>query len=535
MVNMFLKISTSKKILASLLFIAVIFYTYFISQTMFYVNDTIYFTLIDDAMISMRYAQHLAHGFGMVWNTGETPVQGFTNLGWVLYMSLMHLLPISNAKISLTIMFTSIFILIFTALIIYQLTKTLTSKHNKSALISGLLTLFYFPLVFWSLRGMEVGLITLLIYTSVLIAYQLTSKSNYKTAFLLGILISSAILVRFDSLNQVGLIIIYLFYSGIKVNKHYIYFVPAFCLSISLGALLIFQYNYFGDIFPNTYYLKVEGVTSYDRISLGILTFFDYAVREFSPLLFIVLGGVVYYKKLQNKNTFLLLGLFLIQLVYSIYVGGDYAEPYNRPQVDAANRYITQGMPALFILFSLVMVQLIDDLLTIKYRKDTQVSIALALIIGVATLFIISSEPWVKWYENNAPLLKYDIWRTELGLHIKENTDKSATIAVHAAGQIPYYSERRTIDLLGKSDVYIAKLPPATKFRPGHNKWNYQYSIVKLQPDLVADEWGNLRTFLRTQKNYVRFNNKIHINNNSSHVNIVGIKKKFITYKKHKK
>ena len=37
-----------------------------------------YFCLIDDAMISMRYAWNLSHGLGLVWNPGEY-VEGYTN------------------------------------------------------------------------------------------------------------------------------------------------------------------------------------------------------------------------------------------------------------------------------------------------------------------------------------------------------------------------------------------------------------------------------------------------------------------------
>jgi hypothetical protein len=58
-------------------------------------------------MISMRYAQHLAQGHGLVWNIGEAPVEGFTNLGWTLYMAFLHLFPIPASKISLAVMLTS--------------------------------------------------------------------------------------------------------------------------------------------------------------------------------------------------------------------------------------------------------------------------------------------------------------------------------------------------------------------------------------------------------------------------------------------
>src|SRR5215212_10904840 len=50
-----------------------------------------YFCLIDDAMISMRYAWNFSHGSGLVWNPGEY-VEGYTNLLMTLLMSLATLL-----------------------------------------------------------------------------------------------------------------------------------------------------------------------------------------------------------------------------------------------------------------------------------------------------------------------------------------------------------------------------------------------------------------------------------------------------------
>jgi len=38
-----------------------------------------YYRVIDDAYISYRYSRHVAQGEGLVWNPGEAPVEGFTN------------------------------------------------------------------------------------------------------------------------------------------------------------------------------------------------------------------------------------------------------------------------------------------------------------------------------------------------------------------------------------------------------------------------------------------------------------------------
>ena len=88
----------------------------------------------------------------------------------------------------------------------------------------------------------------------------------------------------------------------------------------------------------------------------------------------------------------------------------------------------------------------------------------------------------------------------------------NATIATHVAGQIPYYSELRAIDLLGINDRTIAALPQsATRFRPGHNKWNYDYGIKELAPDVVADEWGSVREYLESLGTYERLPNGLWV------------------------
>src|ERR671933_1076881 len=78
----------------------------FILRTSFTINGERYFVLFDDEMVSMRYARNLARGYGLVWNPGGERVEGYTNLLWVLYMALVHLLPLPAAKISALVQVT---------------------------------------------------------------------------------------------------------------------------------------------------------------------------------------------------------------------------------------------------------------------------------------------------------------------------------------------------------------------------------------------------------------------------------------------
>jgi len=61
---------------------------YFIFRSSFIAADgRRYFSLFDDAMISMRYAWNLSHGMGLVWNLGER-IEGYTNILMVIWMAI---------------------------------------------------------------------------------------------------------------------------------------------------------------------------------------------------------------------------------------------------------------------------------------------------------------------------------------------------------------------------------------------------------------------------------------------------------------
>lgn len=494
-----------------ILILSALAYLGFIVGTSFDIKGERYFTLVDDAMISMRYARNLAQGHGLVWNIGQPPVEGFTNLGWTLYMAFLHLFPFAASKISLAVMLTSLVILLANIYIVHQIAQALLPDSNHAPILAALITAFYFPLVFWSLRGMEVGLLALLIDFAILLAV-----SNQKS-IVISLILALAILVRIDAAIAAILIVAYLF---TKDKRSAI--LPAISVIITILAVFYFQKTYFGDVLPITYYQKVTGFSMLDRIRHGVLVFVQFATRDVLALFLFSLAGIFFYKQ-HSREALLLLGIFLAQCAYSIYVGGDYAEP----ETNAANRFITQGMPALIILFSWMTSRILADLKTARPQMAFATSkmnpaIPLALMI----LVLISGEPWFSYSIDNAPLLKADIRRVKLGLHIAQNTAPEAVIAVHAAGQIPYYSERTTIDLLGLNDPVVAKGLGHGEFYPGHNKWNYEYSITQLRPDVIADNFAPLAAFMRDNAEYQFLYSDIYVRVDSLLVNVEGLSSK---------
>ncbi len=498
---------------------AACFYLVFILRSSFRIAGVTYFTLIDDAMVSMRYAQHLADGRGLVWNIGEKPVEGFTNPGWMFFMAVLHWFQLPAAKISAVVMGAAAIILLLNAYLVHQVCKAIQPDGRYGPLIAGTVTAFYFPLVFWSLRGMEVGILTLLISAAVLTAIRAQPDGTLKPAVLLSVIFVATILVRMDALLQVGIISLYVASRGKGRARGAL--LPALVGVLTIAAVLFLQRAYFGDFLPNTYYQKVVGASLADRVKNGLLAFNDYATRDTLMLGLVSLAGILTFRGMRTRETFMLGLLFLVQCGYSIYVGGDYAEP----EVNAANRFITQGMPALIILFALTLDHVLADIHTAEASGTAAPSARAVLSIGIAaaTLLIISGQPWVSWAIDNAPLLKADIRRVRIGLAIAQHTSPDATIAVHAAGQIPYYSNRRTIDLLGLNDPIVAKGPVTGPFYPGHDKWNYSYSILQLRPDLIADNWIKLGDFMKTASEYQELDNGMYVRKDSTLVDIEGL------------
>lgn len=486
-----------KKIIP-ILIILLFFYSIFIFRTRFIINGVTYFTLVDDAMISMRYARNLSLGHGLVWNVGETPVQGFTNTGWVFLMSFIHLLNFPENLISLFVMIISLIIIIASLLIFHSICSEIIPKNEFTNLFSVLLIGFYFPLVYWTLRGMEVGAISLLVSLAIFIQLK-TNLSIIKKNLLISIIFFLLLLIRIDTIVFISALLFFqFFYSHEKKNV----FIQASVVIISLISIIIFQYIYFGYPFPNTYYLKLGNVTTFERFISGINNLFLYSIEDFWVPLIIVLLFIFKNKFSFPKYFILFILLFISGVIYSLYTGGDYAEIH----VGGTNRYILVGMPYLFILCSYSLERLI---------RNSKLSFSKNIIVGLLflTIFLSSSgNEWINWIVNNAPMLSWDIEQAKIGLSIRENTPENTIIATHTAGQIPYYSNRYTIDLLGKNDLVIAHGSPSGSFRPGHNKWNYSYSILELKPDIIADEWGDIDEFILLNANdYKKLKNGIWI------------------------
>ena len=178
---------------------ALAFYAVFLWRTSFVVQGTRWFVLFEDAMISMRYARNFSRGDGLTWNVGEAPVEGYTNLLWTLWMSALHKLGLPESKISLGIMFTGVAILVTLGFVVARIARKLSDAPWVP--VAAAAAWFCYPLVFWTLRGMEVGAVSLCITGLLAFALEIEDDHSWGKVAGMAALGGASALLRSDSVT----------------------------------------------------------------------------------------------------------------------------------------------------------------------------------------------------------------------------------------------------------------------------------------------------------------------------------------------
>ena len=487
-----MKLKHLRNILFGLIIAGYIYYCYiYIIATSFNVNGKTYYVLFDDAMISMRYAYNLAHGLGPVWNAGER-VEGFTNPLWVGIMAIIHLFPITLNETGLYIQIIGATFLILNLFFVKKIVEHFTD--DLFAMLAAVtLTAFYSTLNSFGLLGMEVSLLALILSVTIWLAL----KNENRFSIWIYILLAVSTLVRFD-MAVPYLVIFGVLWFVQKENrkKHLIWGLGL--LILFLGGQTLARYLYYGAWLPNTYYLKVEGWPFSLRIMRGFYALILFAYYSNWVLFFLPLSIFIFRR--DWKITLLTL-VFLGQIAYSIYVGGDAWENHG-----GANRYIVIAMPLFFIGFSWAATEWLKKIASyLKNKFVVEISWRTVFII----VFIFSILNFNLLLGDWRAIQRWDLAlrpdyvaggdnNLNLALALQRTTAPGASIAVIGAGTIPYLlPDRYAIDILGKADPYIAhekvKAPMSIEdiptMRPGHMKWDYAHTLGALKPDVVVSLW----------------------------------------------
>lgn len=459
----------------------------------------------DDAYISFRYIQNFTDGNGLVFNIGEK-VEGYTNLLWVLILSLFVMLKFNVENMSQILSVIFGIIVLFASYYISGLIEVKDdSKQLKKAksgdpdlteklfnLIPPVFLIFTGSFIFWSISGMES---TMFISFCLLgIYFYLKDKSRDEVNYKFPLFILLATLTRPEGLYFFGLIMIHKLFFSIKVNgasgikiffsknnllSYLIYIVPVI-------FYFIIRYSYYGYLFPNTYYAKTGFSQAY--LNAGL----EYFMKFFSSYMIygVVLAFPLYlFKKKENIYEISLLYLIIISFIlYVISVGGD---------VLKQNRFFLPVLPLIYILFA----KFLNEIYFILKNKSGRQVASAAVIIVCAAICIY-------YYSSQKENLESDI-QSENGLVDKmKNTGawfknrqvelgRPLNLAATTIGAVSYFAgpNVNVIDILGLTDKEIAHnpkiIPEISAGNIGWKERNYNADyVMSRKPDYVYFSTG---------------------------------------------
>jgi hypothetical protein len=436
----------------------------FIAGTSFVVEGQRYFCLFDDAMISMRYADNWANGNGLVWNPGQR-VEGYTTFLWTLIMGLCHLPNLTPSHTCLLVQILGI-VALWLCLAATAVLARSSGLDSVSACIAVVLTGTYYNLIFFSLFGMETGLLTAMMTFA--FADTISCVRKRQANIRASLWLAPILLMRPDMLPVILACTVSVIFFAYKGRKSAIAgLILAACI---VSAHLIWRRSFYGQWLPNTYYLKMTGWPLTERFGPGLRQSAWSIVTLALPvsLAFVALIRYNYYR-------ILLFGSFLFGLAYQTYVGGD-AWPLSR--------FIIPYTPGLFILAGEGIARL-SELITKKTYG--WLSLTSAAVLSFLCILNFNLIHWDHFLLLTRPQTTCENWMNVKYVHaVKRCADDDVTVAVTWAGVFPYFSGFRCIDLMGKCDPYIARLAadPEAK-RAGHNKHDIRYSLNTYHPDIV--------------------------------------------------
>jgi hypothetical protein len=430
----------------------------------------------DDAFISYKYAQNISAGKGFRFNPDEK-ILGTTTPLYTLLLSFFGLFTNNLNLVSLLVGLISI---VLSAMIV----NLVLSKYLSPGVgLAGGIVFVLFPM-FYRIIGMETNFLILLIIASL---YLFSEKKYALSFFLVGL----ATLTRIESVLLVPLLIIHL----VLKKEYQRLFKVAGIYLLTILPWFIFSYLYFGNILPNTFYVKTAvgytGETIFNKIyfltrtiielkflkSVFLKGFFNFVpdmIQHYSAWMLLFLVGLLFSLKYLFKLSFLRLYLsWALLYVFSLAV-------LNVPLFTWYYVLAFSVIPIFLVVGLYSLWNLISKRLNSKpIMVYLPVIVLFGLVVfeanGIFNLFCS------KWYSRHIPHLERYETYMEVSNYIKKNISKEKSIATEEIGILGYSIENKIWDF--HSLVHDVRQYP--HYLPLEDKHRLPYLLTLMDPDYL--------------------------------------------------
>ena len=426
----------------------------------------------DDAYIAFRYSRNLAEGLGLRFNLGvDPPVEGYTQLGWVLWFALLEKLPVDAIVVGHASEIAAGVGLVLAFVLAAQ-------RRGHGALATGLGAIFLASsptAVVWSTGGLGTMPFALLIF---LVAERLWGnggRPRWASGTALACLLAYW---RFDAFYWLGLIFGFALLAcwsredgAVALDRTRLrrWLASVGVLGAAIGAQTAWRLAYHGDWLPNTARAKVGmSAQSLERGVDYLLTYWSTVPATLVLLVALVALALTTRRAWWIGSALLVLATF----AYGVLTGGDFM---------AMGRFYLPALPFLALAASAMFQRLVA-----RGRTPVTAISALALVgLSAPALFDLHAVPqsvreavqfrWGRPYESEIVYKRGMAERAErwgrVGRALALHTDPSESLVRGSIGAVGYHSRMYIHDMFGLVNREVATGVEVQEMTmPGHDR-----------------------------------------------------------------
>jgi len=445
----------------------------------------------DDGFIALRYAKNLADGHGLVFNPGEPPVEGYTQLLWVLLAA-----GVERLGLEVTTWTAAVELAFATALfaLVARTAWRIADPRARGAATATTAVLFALSptAVVWATGGLGTALHALFVFATVVSLVSIRRGGAWWPAAACATLVT---LARFDGLYHLGL-------AGIgfalvclvaRDRRSFVRGLFAGGTTAACFALqTLWRHATYGDWLPNTARAKVGfGARALERGSDYVVSN-ALSVPTAAVLLVVLVVVAVRVLARRDEERSRRGELFVVGAVvsigtwiYPLLVGGDFMP---------MGRFLLPSVPFLALVAGVVVAAPLgrsrDEASQPRAWHRTAKSAALTLVLLAGwTPALVGHPPtprawreavsfrWGRPYETEAAFRRGVIARAEHwaleGRALAQHLPADASLVRGAVGAVGYYSGIVLYDRFGLTDrrAAVEFEPDLTeRVMPGHDR-----------------------------------------------------------------
>lgn len=454
---------------------------------------------MDDAYITFRCSRNLANGHGLVYNIGQN-VEATSNFLYAVAIGLAMKLGAHPEFAGMCLNFAALAFLLY----VLSVDAGITDRDAlwDARRMSGIVWAIAAQPAMWvyAHSGMETIVFTALLFGGFLAVARSMEKGIGGAWAGLWIALAAAIRMEAAAFLVPSCAFLFLYSDrGSRVRRTTL---AALLFAAIFVPVAAYRYSFYGDLFPNTYYAKVDGgsLALAERGLVYIAQWFGTTL----PAIGVMIGAVLAVRRGDDATRRrMALGLSWIAgyMAYNIYVGGDYF---------SFGRFFVPVLPV-FAWMTPTAVEFLPG----RSAASPDSGVRQRFWRRATTFFVIALV-WNVAYPLNG--LKYysqielvNAW-ARIGDVLRKKVPRETTLFLAPAGAMPYFSRLTSYDSLGLTDPVIAhRHVQLGEGVAGHEKADYD-RVRELDPDLVfffVEEPGIevnlvLREFFEMHERYER-------------------------------